>query len=153
VQLFECQSKYQGTPTIYPGDCYSNTQKLEYCFAPLFVWSHGSNPITHFPDDTGYPIGTGADYAFVVLEILYGESRDSNKMPQQMLGYFDDVTLRVHMTKKLRPNDLGVFTLGTESEPIGILIPPNVSNFQIESYCYNTCIKEVRFSIYHFKKN
>lgn len=151
IQLYECEPTYQGVPSIPPGDCYSNTQKLENCYSPLFTWSPGANTITVLPEDTGYPIGRQAEYSHVVLEILYENSDNpSFESSRNRVGYFDRVTLRVHMTNEgepLRANELGVLTLGTESEPIGILIPPGLDRFRISSYCFNNCIRS-KFS-YH----
>lgn len=145
IQLYECRSTYKGQPSIPSGDCFSNSQKLENCFTPMIVWSYGGNMITILPQDTGYPIGRkDVDYSYVVLEVLY-ENPNMTKSDQG-LGYFDQVTLRVHMTKEneaLRPNELGVITLGTESEPLGIMIPPKSDRFEISSYCFNNCVKSV----------
>ena len=59
------------------------------------------------------------------------------------LGYIDSLTWRLFATKDLRPNELGMLSLGSESDPIGILIPPNVADFKITSYCSNDCIRSV----------
>lgn len=50
------------------------------------------------------------------------------------------------MTENLRPHELGALTLGTESDPIGILIPPGTDEFPITTYCYNSCIRSVSSS-------
>lgn len=41
------------------------------------------------------------------------------------------------------PNELGVLRLGTESDPIGIMIPPKQESFKIKSFCSNKCIGPV----------
>lgn len=50
------------------------------------------------------------------------------------------------MTNNLRPNELGILTLGTASSPLGIAIPPKTANFQIQAYCDTKCIGKVCFS-------
>ena len=35
-------------------------------------------------------------------------------------------------------------TLGTASNGLGIAIPPHSDNYTISSYCFNSCIKDVR---------
>lgn len=156
IRLYKCHSSYRGEPSIGSGDCYANTHKLESCYEPLIIWSHGSNTVTLFPEDAGYPIGQDADYSYVVLEILYQnidpqpkqeddeyDDEDDASSSTPKLAYFDQLTLRLFMAEKLRAHELGVITLGTEPEPIGILIPPQFQRFQISSYCFNNCIKEV----------
>ncbi len=43
----------------------------------------------------------------------------------------------------LRPNELGILTLGTHPDPLGILIPPFVNTFKINSYCHSSCLEYV----------
>jgi len=66
-------------------------------------------------------------------------------------------------TKDLRPNELGkykkwfyikdfgikihykigVLTLGTSPDGLGIAIPPGSENFTVNSYCFNSCLSDV----------
>lgn len=55
------------------------------------------------------------------------------------------MTLRYYATSNLRPNELGVLTLGTDASPLGIALPPKVENFQIQTFCDNRCIGKVYF--------
>ena len=52
--------------------------------------------------------------------------------------------MRYYMTKQLRPNELGVLTIGTASSPLGLAIPPNQSSFVTKTYCSNSCMKSVK---------
>lgn len=47
------------------------------------------------------------------------------------------------MTKKLRPKELGIYTIGTDSSGVSIAIPPGIERFPIKTYCYNECIQDV----------
>ena len=47
------------------------------------------------------------------------------------------------MTDHLREHELGSVTLGTESDPLGLLIPPGIEKFPITTYCFNSCINKV----------
>jgi hypothetical protein len=49
------------------------------------------------------------------------------------------------MTKNLLPNELGVLTVGSDTAPFGIGLPPKVSKIGINTYCPNECITKVFF--------
>lgn len=53
------------------------------------------------------------------------------------------MSLRYYVTKTLRPNELGILTLGTDPSPWGIALPPLVSNFPLQAFCDNSCIRGV----------
>ena len=44
------------------------------------------------------------------------------------------------MTAQLRPNELGMLTLGTDASGFGIAIPPGIPNFNVTTYCLNECV-------------
>lgn len=56
------------------------------------------------------------------------------------------------MTDILRKHELGSVTLGTESGPLGILIPPGLDQFSVNTYCFNSCFEKVNFFNLKFKK-
>jgi hypothetical protein len=49
------------------------------------------------------------------------------------------------MTKSLKKNELGIFTVGTLPSALGIAVPPNQDNFTVNGYCYKDCTTSVRF--------
>lgn len=49
------------------------------------------------------------------------------------------------MTKTLRKNELGVLTLGTDASSYGIAIPPGLDSFNLDAYCMNSCLKQVKY--------
>lgn len=57
------------------------------------------------------------------------------------------------MTDILRKHELGSVTLGTESGPLGILIPPGLDRFPVNTYCFNSCIEKVINLLLNLKKN
>lgn len=58
-------------------------------------------------------------------------------------GYIDKLTYRFYLTKQLRPNELGLITIGTGSNPYSEAIPPNMENFVLETFCHSYCIEKV----------
>jgi hypothetical protein len=48
--------------------------------------------------------------------------------------------------KELRQHDLGYLTLGTDSGPGALAIPPRTDQFRVDSYCSSTATKVSRFS-------
>ena len=41
----------------------------------------------------------------------------------------------MYVGKELRPHEFGGLTLGVESSPMSIAIPPQVEAFSVDSYC------------------
>jgi hypothetical protein len=48
------------------------------------------------------------------------------------------------VTAQLRPNELGMLTLGTDASAYGIAVPPGVPNFNVTTYCFSDCMQQVR---------
>jgi len=59
------------------------------------------------------------------------------------LGFIEKMTLRFHATQTLQKNELGILTLGTDSSPYSLAIPPGVSNYKINAYCHQSCLNQV----------
>lgn len=57
------------------------------------------------------------------------------------MAYIESLTLRYFLFDSLQKHELGTFTLGAESDPIGIIIPPEQDSFKITSHCSNECIQ------------
>ena len=59
------------------------------------------------------------------------------------------------MTKTLRPNELGILTLGTDSGPWGIALPPKIPRISINTFCHNSCVRDVNIynTLYQIFKN
>lgn len=47
----------------------------------------------------------------------------------------DKTGIRYFISNELRQHDLGYFTLGVQSGPAGIVIPPNMEQFSIDAFC------------------
>ena len=47
------------------------------------------------------------------------------------------------MTKSLQQNELGMLTLGTNSDPMSIVVPPGQANFTIKNFCFKDCTTTV----------
>ncbi len=52
----------------------------------------------------------------------------------------DSGGIKFHMTKNLRKTEIGVFTLGSSSSWIGLLIPPFVENLNFDFSCRKDCL-------------
>jgi hypothetical protein len=137
VKLYECSSLYTGKPAINSGDCYSNSYIQSYCSAIIVYWTKNGETLVELPVDTGYPIGAGSGYSYVVLELSYQHANLESE------AYIDSFTLQLHLTDQLRPNELGSLMLGADADPTSILIPPSLKHFPIASYCFNECIRSV----------
>jgi hypothetical protein len=94
------------------------------------------------------PIGLYSNFNYYHIFITFDKFNNLKNLFKKNyyinIGYIDQLTLRFHMTQTLRPNELGVLTAGTATNPMGIAIPPGTSNFSVMTYCMNACISTVR---------
>ncbi|RNA24662.1 DBH-like monooxygenase 1, partial [Brachionus plicatilis] len=134
--IYECKQDFNISKGFEPGYCYEDKNKMQNCQSIAFAWAYGGNNIDIYPKDMGYPIGGDTDYLYYIFEIHYDN-------PQMVLGYIESITWRYYMTKRLRPKELGIYTLGTDSSVFSIAIPPGVDRFPIKTYCFNDCIKDL----------
>jgi hypothetical protein len=51
------------------------------------------------------------------------------------LAYTDNSGIQFYVGNTLRPYDIGGLTLGVDSTPSSLAIPPNVSAFSVDTYC------------------
>lgn len=114
------------------GDCFRSKGPKALCQIITYGWAVGADRVHFFPEDTGYPIGGDTDYKYFVVEVHYDN-------PERKIGFFDDLTLRFHATSKLRKNELGVMTFGTNANKKSILVPPDVERYTISTQCYSDC--------------
>ena len=54
------------------------------------------------------------------------------------------------MTKNLLQNEIGILTIGSDTAPFALDIPPNFDSFGINSYCPNKCISQVNYLFIRF---
>ena len=92
-----------------------------------------------------YPIGGPDTYSYIVPEIHYDN-------PQLKIGYIENITIRYYITKNLQPNELGILTIGSETIPFALDLPPSLEKIGINSYCPSECISKVILIIKFFKE-
>jgi hypothetical protein len=66
---------------------------------------------------------------------------------KKFIGITDQLSIKWNLTPVLRPNEIGIFTVGTIPGFNGILIPPQQQSFEFNYYCHFDCINV------NFKRN
>ena len=60
----------------------------------------------------------------------------------------DNSGIRFYLGNELRQEELGYLTVGADSTPVSIAIPPHSDRFSIDSYCTASATKVRRKSIF-----
>jgi len=103
------------------------------CAGANFVWAVGGGPVV-FPPEAGYPLPTSS-VRYIALQMHYYN-------PSLDAGLFDSSGLKLTLTKTLRPNNVGVFTLngGTSNgmaDPLPAGMPEVFRYLQVPSTCFD----------------
>ncbi len=80
------------------------------------------------------------------LEYIVPEVHYDN--PNKNIGYIENIIVRYYLTKKLFANELGVLSIGSETGPFALDLPPNAAHIGVNSFCHNDCIKTVIFGLF-----
>ncbi|KAJ3185377.1 hypothetical protein HK101_009814 [Irineochytrium annulatum] len=115
------------------GDLYECSSMEEACTRFTFGWAVGAPPVV-FPAEAGSAIGVGANaYQYLALQVHYNN-------PGKVQGVFDNSGIRLRYTSQLRPNDIGVLTLGNEE----IKIPGNSTSATVlkPNICPGDCTRK-----------
>ena len=101
--------------------------------------------MVEYSDEAGYPIGDQFSVKYLMIQIHFDNSKLlSSILNKYLLNYllfiiyldhYDNSGIRFYIGNKLRQYDLGYLTFGTHSSPNAIVIPPNINQFIIDSYC------------------
>ena len=67
-------------------------------------------------------------------------------------GFIDSLQLKLYLTFNPKPNELSTLELGSDSDPIGIIIPPGMKSFKIKTFCPSECFQNVWLLIQGFKE-
>jgi dopamine beta-monooxygenase len=90
----------------------------EECRAFLFGWAPGT-PRVDAPPEAGHPLGRDS-VRYLALQVHFDN-------PQGLAGVLDNSGFRVSITRKLRPYDMGILTLGSQS----FTVPPGQAYYTI----------------------
>jgi hypothetical protein len=149
--LYQCNSQFENeylknNSEPYPGNCFDNENtyspnKLnkwlnvnKYCSTIALAWAIGGSVIQEFPDELGFPFGgKDSEFTYFYLQIHYDN-------PDFVKNLHDESGVRLYFTQNLRKTEIGLFTLGSTSHWDGIIIPPNVPNFKLETSCRSDCL-------------
>ncbi|CAF2811760.1 unnamed protein product [Rotaria sp. Silwood2] len=130
IVLYECNTIAIFDDNNLPiGVCDEIFQNITACSANIACsWAVGGDDIVEFPEIAGYPLGGDFEIKYYMFQVHYNN-------PKQISNRHDSTGFRFYLGKERRQYDLGYLTLGTDSSPNGIAIPPGVDRFIIDSYC------------------
>lgn len=119
-----------------PGPYNQKTYK-QLCEAFYMIGTSPSLPDYSFPSITGLPFGKGS-YEYFAIEVHYNN-------PKGLKGESDPGTgLRLFFTENLRPNEIGILTVGQ----FVLDIPPNQPEVRAAtSYCPSQCSSRFKQNI------
>lgn len=128
--IMECSSSFEnyvtGSEECFSRDYFHTTKK---CRKNNMAWATGGNLIIDFPEDKALPFGGSVNASkFFVLQVHYENSFDE-KITR------DTTKIRLYLTKKYRPIEFGILTIGQRSLATAISIPPKMKNITFESLC------------------
>ncbi|KAJ3063263.1 hypothetical protein HDU98_000914 [Podochytrium sp. JEL0797] len=115
------------------GDVYDCESMQATCSQFTLAWVPGAGT-TVFPPQAGFAIGTGVNaIRYFSLQIHYNN-------PDLLSNVTDNSGMRLYYTNVLRPNDIGVLTLGSQE----INIPGNSPNYTFTPWnvCPSSCTNQ-----------
>uniref|UniRef100_A0A7E4W8I6 DOMON domain-containing protein n=1 Tax=Panagrellus redivivus TaxID=6233 RepID=A0A7E4W8I6_PANRE len=128
IQLTHCS--YAGKDDIsYNGPCDKLAPGIgAICDKHLIAsWTHGA-PALDYPPAAGFPIGGNDGPVFLLSRVTYVN-------PSKLSGLSDNSTLILTVTNQLRPNDAGVFAVGSN----GNLAVPKSGSVTVSGVCHEKC--------------
>ncbi|CAF3441100.1 unnamed protein product [Rotaria sp. Silwood1] len=91
-------------------------------------WAIGGDHLVEYPQDVGYPIGGDFPVKYYMIQIHFDNAHVET-------GRHDSSGIQFYIGEELRQYDVGYLTLGTESNPGAIVIPPQASEFVVDAFC------------------
>ncbi|CAF1097141.1 unnamed protein product [Adineta steineri] len=128
--MFECNPTVVFDDNNLPdGECDDIYRQIQECAGNIATgWSVGGESIVEFPEIAGYPVGGDFETKYYMVQMHYDN-------PKKMSNRRDSSGIRFHLGNELRQHDLGYLTFGTDSNAVGIAIPPGANRFILNSYC------------------
>ncbi|CAF0955087.1 unnamed protein product [Adineta ricciae] len=136
--MYECNPTAVFDDNNLPdGLCDAIYQQLTECSANIATgWAVGGDHIVEFPEIAGYPVGGDFEIKYYMIQMHYDN-------PKQLSNRRDNSGIRFYLGKELRQEELGYLTLGADSTPVSIAIPPRSDRFVIDSYCTASATKVI----------
>ncbi|CAF0926306.1 unnamed protein product [Rotaria sp. Silwood1] len=128
--LHGCNSSFIFNDNNLPDEvCDDIVDQSELCATNIATGcAIGGDHILEFPEKAGYPVGVSSPNRYFMIQTHYDNSKQTSNRR-------DNSEIRFYLGNKLRQHDLGYLTLGTVSTLFGLIIPPKVENFIVDSYC------------------
>ncbi|CAF4552760.1 unnamed protein product [Rotaria sp. Silwood1] len=128
--LHGCNSSFIFNDNNLPDEvCDDIVDQSELCATNIATgWAIGGDHILEFPEKAGYPVGVSSPNRYFMIQTHYDNSKQTSNRR-------DNSGIRFYLDNKLRQHDLGYLRLGTVSTLFGLIIPPKVENFIVDSYC------------------
>ncbi|KAJ1556293.1 hypothetical protein HK096_000855 [Nowakowskiella sp. JEL0078] len=104
------------------------------CPTYMLAWAPGISTVD-LPSEAGFPIGKDS-VNWVALQVHYNN-------PNLDAGVVDSSGMQITYTAQLRPNDMGVFTLGSTD----VMIPPKKAWSTNPSLCSSDCTSRFKGNI------
>ncbi|CAF1034776.1 unnamed protein product [Rotaria sordida] len=130
MTTYECRADAKFDDSKLPeGVCDDHIQQFDPCLSNMANgWAVGGEHIVEYPQEAGYPIGSDYPVKYYMIQIHFDN-------PHLESDRRDSSGIRFYVGEELRQCDIGYLTLGTESNPSGIVIPPKASEFAIDAFC------------------
>lgn len=100
------------------------------------AWATGGDLVQDFPENFGYPLGGSGGIKYFFLQMHY-------ENPAMTQNVKEDSGMRIYTTKNIQSTEFGVFTMGTNSDPTGIILPPKMKNLSYRYNCRADALKEL----------
>ncbi|CAG7826683.1 unnamed protein product [Allacma fusca] len=99
-------------------------------FQYMYGWAVGGDPLI-LPENIGIPLNEFGLPEYFLLEVHYDN-------PKKLVDLHYSTGVEVYTTPRLRKHEAGIIRMGYETD-IGLMIPPNSSNYIIAGHCSGTC--------------
>ncbi|UJR07214.1 hypothetical protein I4U23_011502 [Adineta vaga] len=136
--VHECDPSFEFNDTNLPhGLCDHITDQIEPCASRISTgWAVGGDHIVEFAEEAGYPVGIHSPNKYFMIQMHYDN-------PKRLSNRRDNSGIRYYLGNQLRQHDLGYLSFGTVSNLLGIIIPPKIDRFIIDSYCPSQATKNI----------
>ena len=161
MTTYECDSAAQFNDDLPEGECDDQLVRFSACMSNMANgWAVGGDHVrpidssrsvssfffqmVEYPREAGYPVGGDFPVRYYMIQIHYDNPRLVSGRSivvfrrSEMTAFSDhrdNSGIRCYLGDELRPHDLGYLTLGTESSPRAIVIPPQTPRFVIDAFC------------------
>ncbi|CAF1026501.1 unnamed protein product [Rotaria sp. Silwood1] len=130
MTTYECDAASKFDDSKLPeGVCDDHINQFSSCLSNMANgWAIGGDHLVEYPQDVGYPIGGDFPVKYYMIQIHFDNAHVET-------GRHDSSGIRFYIGEELHQYDVGYLTLGTESNPGAIVIPPQASEFVVDAFC------------------